>query len=136
MVYLSTVKWEISVTLNLRSKARNKCILAVGFMVAAGCSNEAVKNEAVKWVNTGILISMDPDVESIRRPSRVKSAVLSETKLSRTLIETTEGVYVVGEKIGIEEMGIPISVGYNSLDENRDTPLYLSFGGQRYKIVR
>ena len=113
-----------------------KCILVVGFMVVVGCSSEALKSEAVKWVSTGTLISVGPDMESTRSPGRVKSAVLGETKLSRTRIETTGGVYVVGEKIGIAETGVPVRVGYNSSDENQDTPVYLIFGGQRYKIVR
>ena len=114
----------------------NKCFLIAGLMLVAGCSIEAVKNEAVTWVNAGTLVSVGPDIESTRRPGRVKSAVLGETKLSRTRIETTEGVYIVGDKIGIAEMGVPVRVGYDLSDENQDTPLYLSLGGQRYKIVR
>ena len=114
----------------------NKCILVVGFMVVAGCSSEAIKSKPLKWVSAGTLVSVGPDMESTSRPGRAKSAVLGETKLSRTRIETTEGVYIVGEKIGIAEMGVPVRVGYNSSDENQDTPVYLSFGGQRYKIVR
>ena len=110
----------------------NKCILVVGFMVVAGCSSEAIKSEAVKWVSAGTLVSVGPDVESTRQPGRVKSAVLGETRLSRTRVETTEGVYIVGDKIGIAEMGVPVRVGYDS----SETPSYLSFGGQRYKIAR
>jgi len=110
----------------------NKCILIVGLMVVAGCSSEAVKSEAVKWVNAGTLVSVGPDMESTRQPGRVKSAVLGETKLSRTRVETTEGVYIVGDKIGIAETGVPVRVGYDS----SETPSYLSLGGQRYKIVR
>lgn len=68
----------------------NKCILIVGFMVVAGCSNEAVKSEAVKWVSAGTLVSVGPDMESTRPPGRAKSAILGETKLSRTRIETTD----------------------------------------------
>jgi hypothetical protein len=114
----------------------NKCILVVGFMVVAGCSSEAIKSKPLKWVSAGTLVSVGPDMESTSRPGRAKSAVLGETKLSRTRIETTEGVYIVGEKIGIAEIGVPVSVGYNSLDENQDAPLYLTLGGQRYKIAR
>ena len=110
----------------------NKCILIVGFMLVAGCSSEAIKSEAVKWVNAGTLVSVGPDLESTRQPGRVKSAVLGETKLSRTRVETTEGIYIVGDKIGIAEMGVPVRVGYDS----SETPSYLSFGGQRYRIVR
>ncbi len=109
----------------------NKCILVVGFMVVAGCSSEAVK-----WVSAGTLVSVGPDTESTRQPSRVKSAVLGETKLSRTRVETTEGVYIVGNKIGIVETGVPVRVGYDSSDEYPGAPSYLSFGGQRYKIAR
>ena len=105
-------------------------------MVVAGCSNEAVKSEAVKWVSAGTLVSVDPDMESTRPPGRAKSAILGETKLSRTRIETTEGVYVVSDKIGIAEMGVPVRVGYDSSDEYPGTPSYLAFGGHRYKIVR
>jgi hypothetical protein len=114
----------------------NKCILIVGFMVVAGCTNEAVKSESVKWASSGTLVSVGPDVESTRRPGRVKSSILGETKLNSTRVETTEGVYIISEKIGVVEPGVSVSVGYNSADENRDTPLYLTFGGQRYKIVR
>ena len=114
----------------------NKCILVVGFMVVAGCSSEAVKSEAVKWVSAGTLVSVGPDMESTRRPGRARSVILGETKLSRTRVETTEGVYIVGDKIGIAEMGVPVRVGYDSSDEYPGTPSYLSFGGQRYKIAR
>jgi hypothetical protein len=115
----------------------NKCFLIVGFMVAAGCSNEAaVKSEPVKWVSVGTLVSVGPDMESTRRPGRLGSAVLGETKLSRTRVETTEGVYIVSEKIGLAETGIAVSVGYESSDKYPDSPSYLAFGGERYKIVR
>ncbi len=114
----------------------NKCFLIVGFMVVAGCSSEAVKSEAVKWVSVGTLVSVGPDMESTRHPGRVKSAILGETKLGRTRVETTEGVYIVSDKIGIAEMGVPVRVGYDSSDEYPGTPSYLAFGGQRYKIAR
>ena len=114
----------------------NKWFLIVGFMVVAGCSSEAVKSEAVKWVSVGTLVSVGPDMESTRHPGRARSAILGETKLSRTRVETTEGVYIVSDQIGIAQTGIPVRVGYNSSDENQGTPLYLSFGGQRYKIAR
>lgn len=108
-----------------------KCILVVGFMVVAGCSSEAVK-----WVNAGTLVSVGPDVESNPRPGRVKSAILGETNLNSTRVETIEGVYIVSEKISVVEPGIPVSVGYNSSDESQDTPSYLAFGGLQYKIAR
>jgi len=115
----------------------NKCFLIVGFMVVAGCSNEAVvKSEPVKWVSVGTLVRVGPDMESTRRPGRLESAILGETKLSRTRIETTEGVYIVSGKIGLVETGVPVSVGYDSSDEYPDAPSYLAFGGERYEIVR
>ena len=75
-------------------------------------------------------------MESTSRPNRLGSAVLGETKLSRTRIETTEGVYIVGDKIGFVETGVPASVGYDASDEYPDAPSYLAFGGKRYEIVR
>ena len=114
----------------------NKCILIVGFMVVTGCSSEAVKSEAVKWVSAGTLVNVGPDMESTRFPGRAKSAILGETKLSRTRVETTEGVYIVSDKIGIAEIGVPVRVGYDSSDEYPGTPSYLAFGGHRYKIER
>jgi hypothetical protein len=115
----------------------NKYFLIVGFLVAAGCSNETVvKSEAVKWVSAGTLVSVGPAMESTSRPGRASSAVLGETKLSRTRVETTEGVYIVSETIGIAETGVPVNVGYDSSDEYPDAPSYLAFGGKRYKIVR
>lgn len=114
----------------------NKCILIVGLMIVAGCTIEAAKSEAVKWVSSGTLVSVGPDVESSSRPGRVKSAILGETKLNSTRVETTEGVYIISEKIGVVEPGVSVSVGFNSADENLGTPLYLTIGGKRYKIVR
>jgi hypothetical protein len=113
-----------------------KCFLIAGLMLVAGCMSDAVKSEAVKWVNAGTLVSVGPDIESTGRPGRAKSAVLGDTKLNSTRIETTKGVYIVSEKIGVVEPGIPVNVGYNLSDKEQDTPLYLSVGGKRYKIVR
>ena len=115
----------------------NKYFLVVGFMVVAGCLNEtAVKGEAVKWVSAGTLLSVGPDTESTRRPDRLESAIIGETKFSRTRVETTKGVYIVGDKIGVIETGIPVSAGYDSSDKYPEAPSYLAFGGERYKIVR
>ncbi len=115
----------------------NKYFLIVGFMVVVGCSNEAVvKRGSVNWVSVGTLVSVSPDLESTRRSGRLGSAVLGETKLSRTRVETTKGVYIISDKIGITEIGIPVSVGYDLSDEHRDTPSHLAFGGKQYKIVR
>ena len=109
-----------------------RCILIAVFMVITGCSSEVVQSEAVKWVSAGTLVSVAPDMESTRPAGRAKSAILGEAKLSRTRVETTEGVYIVGDKIGIAETGVSVRVGYDS----SETPSYLFFGGQRYKIVR
>jgi len=113
-----------------------KCFLIAGFILIAGCINDAMKSEAVKWVNAGTLVSIGPDVESTGRPGRAISAVLGDTKLNSTRIETTKGVYIVSEKIGVVEPGISVNVGYNLSDEEQDKPLYLSIGGKQYKIVR
>jgi hypothetical protein len=117
----------------------NKCILVIGYMVLAGCSSEAVKSEAVKWVSFGTLVSARPEVESTRHPGRVKSAILGEIELGHTRVETTEGVYIVSDKVGVVQEGVPVTVGYSkkgSSDEYRDTPSYLAFGGNRYEILR
>ncbi len=90
------------------------------------------QERTVKWISIGTLVSVGPDTESTRRPGRLESAVLGETKFSRTRVETTEGVYIVSGKIGLVETGIPVSVGYDA----SGTPSYLAFGGKRYKIVR
>ena len=113
-----------------------KCIVFVGIMAIAGCTNQAVKSEALKWVNSGTLVSVGPDLESSSRPDRVKSAVLGDTKLNSTRVETTEGVYIISEKMSVVEPGASVSVGYNTADKNLDTPLYLNIKGRRYKIVR
>jgi hypothetical protein len=75
-------------------------------------------------------------LESTRRPGRLGSAVLGETKLSRTRVETTKGVYIISDKIGVVEPGVPVSVVYDLSGEYRDTPSYLAFGGKQYEIVR
>ena len=110
--------------------------------LSSGCGQEVQEltssreSEPIKWVNAGTLVSVGPAMESTSRPSRLGSAVLGETKLSRTRIETTEGVYIVGDKIGFVETGVPVSVGYDASDEYPDAPSYLAFGGKRYEIVR
>jgi hypothetical protein len=101
----------------------------------AGDLKLSSKNEHIKWVSVGTLISVGPDMEPTRRPSRLGSAVLGETKLSRTRVETTEGVYIISGKIGIAEMGVPVSIGHKLSDEYPDIPSYLAFGGEQYQIV-
>ena len=117
-------------------KAMKKCLLIVGILVAAGCSNEAaIKSESVKWVSAGTLVSVRPDTESTSHPGRLKTAVLGETTFNRSRVETTEGVYIISDKIGLVEIGIPVSIGYES-DKYPDSPSYLTVRGKRYKIVR
>ncbi len=93
-------------------------------------------SEPVKWVSVGTLVSVRPAMESTRRSDPLESAIFGETKFSRTRVETTEGVYIVGDKIGLVETGVPVSVGYDTSDEYPETPSYLDLGGERYKIVR
>ena len=94
------------------------------------------KSEPVKWVGVGTLVSVGPARKSARHPDPVKSAIFGETRFSRTRVETTEGVYTVGEKIGVVETGIPVSVGYGASDEYPEAPSYLKLGGKRYELVR
>ena len=90
--------------------------------LSSGCGQEVQEltssreSEPIKWVNAGTLVSVGPAMESTSRPSRLGSAVLGETKFNRTRVETTKGVYIVSDKIGLVEMGIPVSVGYDSSD--------------------
>ena len=93
-------------------------------------------SEPVKWVSIGTLVSVGPAMESTRRPGRLESTILGETKFSRTRVETTEGIYIVGDKIGLVKMGTPVSVGYDASDEYPEAPSYLNLGGEQYKIVR
>lgn len=115
----------------------NKYFLILGLLFAVGCSDEAVvKSESIKWVSAGTLVSVGSDTESTPHPGRLQSAILGETKLSRTRIKTTKGVYIVGDKIGLTQTGTPVSVGYESSDKYPDSPSYLTIEGERYKIVR
>ena len=111
-------------------------------LLGSGCIQEASKlqssrkNEPIKWVKVGTLVSVAPDMESTRRPSRLGSAVLGETTFNRTRVETTKGVYTVSDKIGIVEMGTPVSLGYDEPDKYPNNPSHLAIGGKQYKIVR
>ena len=110
--------------------------------LSSGCGQEVQEltssreSEPIKWVNAGTLVSVGPAMESTSRPSRLGSAVLGETKFNRTRVETTKGVYIVNDKIGIVETGVPVSVGYESSGKYPDSPSYLTIRGERYKIVR
>ena len=114
----------------------NKCFLILAFMILAGCSDQAAfKSKDVNWVSAGTLVSVGPATELTRRPDPLRSAVLGETKLSRTRVETTQGVYLVSEKIGIAEPGTPVTVGYTESNGHPGTPSYLKLSGERYEIV-
>jgi hypothetical protein len=109
-----------------------KCILIVGLLVVAGCSSEVAK-----WEDAGTLVSVRPAEESTPTPGR-KGTVLGETEMSRTRVETTEGVYIVHGKISVAQTGMPVKLGYDkkdSSDELQDTPSYLSFGSQQHRIA-
>ena len=96
----------------------------------------AAKGGSIRWIRAGILVSVAPDTQSTPHPSRLKSAVLGDTQLSRTRVETTEGVYIVHDKVRIVETGAPVSVGYDSDDKYPDTPSLLAIGDTHYLIVR
>ena len=91
---------------------------------------------SIRWVRVGTLISVAPDTESTPHPSQLKSAILGDTQLSRTRVETTEGIYTVRDKISMIEVGSPISVGYGPSDKYPDTPSLLTIGNDQYEIVR
>jgi hypothetical protein len=107
--------------------------LLIGLMVLAGCSSQVAK-----WENDGTLVSVSPAEESTRPPGRM-GAALGEEELGLTRVETTEGVYVVHGKVSVANTGMPVKLGYEkkeSSDELKDTPSYLSFGNQKYRIAR
>lgn len=118
---------------NHRSGVMKKYCLILGLFVVAGCVDEVVrKSESVRWESAGTLVSISPDKELTRYPDELRSAFLGEAKFIRTRVETTEGVYVVGDKIGVVESGVAVNVGYTTTS---DMPVYLDIGGVRYKIV-
>ena len=110
-----------------------KCILLIGLMIVAGCSSEVAK-----WEDAGTLVSVRPADESTRRPGRLGTA-LGEEELGLTRVETTEGVYIVHDKVNTAHIGMPVKVGYDKKDpsdEYQDAPSYLSLGGRQYEIAR
>ena len=110
-----------------------KYILIVGLMVIAGCSNEVAR-----WENAGTLVSVRP-AEEPTRPSGRLGTVLGENEMGRTRVETTEGVYIVHDKVSTAQTGMPVKVGYDkkdTSDEYQDAPSYLSLGGRQYEIAR
>jgi len=96
----------------------------------------ATQSGSIRWVRVGTLISVAPDTESTPHPSQLKSAILGDTQLSRTRVETTEGIYTVRDKIGMIEVGSPVSAGYDSDDKYPDAPSLLTIGDDQYEIVR
>ena len=106
-----------------------KCILIVGLIVVTGCATEVAR-----WENAGTLVSVRP-AEGTTRPSGRMGTALGEHELGRTRIETTEGVYIVLDKIGSAQTGMPVKVGYGK-EDSPDGPSYLSLGGRQYSIAR
>jgi hypothetical protein len=96
----------------------------------------AIQGGSIQWVRVGTLVSVAPDTESTPHPSQLKSAILGDTQLSRTRVETTEGIYTVRDKISMIEAGSPVSVGYDSDDKYPDAPSLLTIGDDQYEIVR
>ena len=73
-----------------------KCILIVGLLVVVGCSSKVAK-----WEATGTLVSVRPAEGSTRASGRM-GTVLGESELGRTRVETTEGVYIVLDKVSFD----------------------------------
>ena len=103
------------------------------------------KDESVRWVSAGTLVSMGPAMEatyppgqlaSTHRSGNLETQIFGDTKLSRTRVETTEGVYLVGEKIAVVETGVPVIVGYEPSGKHPDTPSYLVVRDKQYEVVR
>lgn len=110
-----------------------KCILVVGLIIVAGCASTVAR-----WENAGTLVSVRPADVPTRSPGRLGTA-LGEGELGRTRVETTEGVYIVHDKISVAQTGMPVKVGYgkkDSSDELEDEPSYLSLGSRQYQIAR
>ncbi len=111
----------------------------------AGKPGCPAKGECFKWVSAGTLVSVGPAMEATYPPGQLasthpsgnlESQIFGETKLSRTRVETTEGVYLVGDKIAVVETGVPVIVGYDSSGKYPDTPSYLVVRDKQYEIVR
>ena len=103
------------------------------------------KGEPVKWVSAGTLVSVGPalvatyppgQLASTHRSGNLETQIFGDTKLSRTRVVTTEGVYLVGDKIAIVETGVPVTVGYDLSGKHPDRPSYLVVRDRQYEIVR
>ena len=106
-----------------------KCILVVGLIIVAGCASKVAK-----WENAGTLVSVRPAEGTSRASGRMGTA-LGEDELGRTRVETTEGVYIVLDKVSSAQIGMPVKVGYDEKDSS-DEPSHLSLGGRQYQIAR
>ena len=89
-----------------------KCILVVGLLIVAGCASKVAK-----WENAGTLVSVSPDEVTTRSPGRSGTA-LGDDKLGRTHIETTEGVYIIRDKISVAQTDMPVKIGYDKKDSS------------------
>jgi len=106
-----------------------KCVLIVGLLVVAGCASKVAR-----WENAGTLVSVRPAEGTSRASGRIGTA-LGENELGRTRVETTDGVYIVLDKVSSAQTGTLVKVGYDEKDSS-DEPSYLSLGGQQYQIAR
>ena len=111
----------------------------------AGKLEKPGAGECFKWVSAGTVLSMGPalvatyppgQLASTHRTGNLETQIFGDTKLTRTRVETTEGVYLVGDKIAIVEKGTPVIVGYDSSGKYPDKPSYLVVRDKQYKIVR
>ncbi len=108
-----------------------KCILILGILALVGCASKTTK-----WENVGTLVSVSPLGEP-SRPSGRLGSIAGEMQWGRSRVETTEGVYIVADKVSVSQPGILVRVGYikkESSDEYRETPSYIALGDQQYEI--
>ena len=89
-----------------------KCILIVGLLIVAGDASTAAK-----WENAGTLVSVSPDERPTCSPGRLGTA-LGDDKLGRTRIETTEGVYIIRDKISVAQTDMPVKIRYDKKDSS------------------
>ena len=106
-----------------------KCILVVGLLIVTGCASQVAR-----WENVGTLVSVGPAETSSRSAGRMGTA-LGENEWGLTRVETTEGTFIISEKMSVAQTGDPVKVGYDKND-SQGKPSYLSVGGRQYKIAR
>ncbi len=90
-------------------------------------------SKVARWESAGTLVSVRPAEGLTRSPGRLGTA-LGEDELGRTRVETTEGVYIVLDKVSSAQTCMPVKVGYDKEDSS-DEPSYLSLGGRQYPIA-